>query len=75
MHGSVFEWCADSYDADYYKFAPNKDPQGPESGSDRVLRGGGWQAGGDSCRAGRREGRAPGYHCWDLGFRVCLCLD
>ena len=41
-HGNVFEWCHDYYEEDYYQQSPTNDPQGPESGSFRVLRGGSW---------------------------------
>ena len=42
MQGDVWEWCHDHFGADYYKQSPEQDPQGPESGSFRVLRGGSW---------------------------------
>ena len=42
MHGNVFEWCNDYYGGDYYKQSLEQDPQGPESGSVRVRRGGAW---------------------------------
>ncbi|MBC8492912.1 MAG: SUMF1/EgtB/PvdO family nonheme iron enzyme [Chloroflexi bacterium] len=42
MVGNVYEWVADWYDADYYSKAPERNPQGPDSGEYRVLRGGSW---------------------------------
>ncbi|MCC6367005.1 MAG: hypothetical protein IT165_26090 [Bryobacterales bacterium] len=34
--------CLDWYDRDYYASAPAANPQGPQKGTDCVLRGGSW---------------------------------
>ena len=39
MTGSAAEWCSDWYDSDYYSYSQATNPQGPSSGSKRVLRG------------------------------------
>jgi formylglycine-generating enzyme required for sulfatase activity len=42
MVASVWQWCNDWYDSDYYAHSPHRNPQGPESGLQKVLRGGSW---------------------------------
>jgi formylglycine-generating enzyme required for sulfatase activity len=42
MNGGVWEWTRDWYDLDYYQRTPETDPQGPETGEEKVLRGGAW---------------------------------
>ena len=38
------EWVQDWYDPDYYANAPDKNPQGPDKGIVRVIRGGSWHS-------------------------------
>jgi formylglycine-generating enzyme required for sulfatase activity len=42
MGGNINEWCRDWYDPACYRKGGTADPAGPEKGTERVLRGGGW---------------------------------
>jgi formylglycine-generating enzyme required for sulfatase activity len=70
MHGNVWQWCQDSYERDYYKNSPNRDPQGPVAGSFRVIRGGSFDDPARDCRAARRYRYDPADRYYDIGFRV-----
>ena len=39
MVGRVYQWCSDWYDGNYYAKSPIADPNGPETGTYRVVRG------------------------------------
>ena len=71
MHGNAWQWCQDWYRGDYYAVSPTDDPKGPDSGSNRVLRGGGWFSIARLCRAAGRIHYEPGHRDDNLGFRVC----
>jgi len=70
MQGNVAEWVNDWYAFDYYAESPSADPQGPESGSYRVFRGGGWFNLPNFCRPASRAFDFPINHQSHVGFRV-----
>ena len=74
MHGNVWEWCSDLY-ADSYANAGETDPQGPGSGTARVLRGGGWDSSTRDCRSANRDKNKPDNRDDDVGFRVVVGLE
>jgi formylglycine-generating enzyme required for sulfatase activity len=70
MSGNVWEWVNDWYDSDYYGGSPYENPQGPTSGSGKVLRGGSWRRYWDIVRAASRGNNYPGSRYYGtFGFR------
>lgn len=74
LHGNVWEWCEDRYGEKYYgDTSAGSDPSGPVTGSDRVVRGGGWYDSPALCRSTIRFGVSPDRRSGgSLGFRVAL---
>jgi formylglycine-generating enzyme required for sulfatase activity len=70
MIGNVKERCFDWYDA--YPSGDVTDPKGPNSGSRRVSRGGGWDAVARGARSASRSSSDPGIRATSVGFRPAL---
>ena len=70
MSGNVWEWCQDWKGS--YSSGSQTNPQGPSSGSYRVLRGGSWSATARGCRVSRRYILYPDYRDYNYGFRLVL---
>ncbi len=72
MHGNVWEWCRDRFDK--YPSASVTDPVGSYTGSNRVIRGGGWFGSSKYCRSANRNANNPDDRASDLGFRLVKSL-
>ena len=69
MAGSHWQWVSDWYGADYYANSPERNPQGPATGSARVKRGGYWMNHPTQIRVTHRGKSAPDWRNAPHGFR------
>jgi len=70
-YGNVWEWCQDWW-LSSLSGGIAVDPQGPATGSDRVVRGGSWNISGTRCRSAYRDHGTPSAKVSFIGFRVVL---
>ncbi|MBM4053321.1 MAG: formylglycine-generating enzyme family protein [Planctomycetes bacterium] len=70
MSGNVWEWCSDVYGYDYYAKSPRNNPQGPNSGNSRILRGSSWCDSPRILHIAKRRYYPPSFKYNYLGFRL-----
>lgn len=70
MSGNVWEWCQDWSGS--YSSSPQTNPKGPNSGANRVFRGGSWCDNARYCRVSYRFYIPPVLRDRGLGFRLAL---
>ena len=77
VSGGVWEWTSDWYDAKYYATSPRRNPTGPESGQEKVIRGGSWADCAEVTTVSFRMShivkdiRSGGSGTPNIGFRIC----
>jgi serine/threonine protein kinase/formylglycine-generating enzyme required for sulfatase activity len=75
MHGNVWEWCLDGFDAKAYERDKPTDPFVDHSDDRRILRGGSWHETAGFCRAPFRNWSPSEIRGSSFGFRVVLLLE
>ena len=70
MSGNVAEWCHDWYGE--YQNAYQTNPTGPQSGNNKVVRGGHWIDGATSARVAYRYSLRPSHTNSNTGLRLVL---
>jgi len=75
MAGNAYEWVFDRYADDYYGYSPSDNPTGPNSGTQRVLRGASFNTSESVIRASNRGRYAPDITGDDDGFRCVRDME
>ncbi len=74
LSGNVREWTQDWYQSDYYETSPNKNPQGPETGILKSIRGGSWRSFDSDIRVTARGKGGFALKTHGIGFRCAKDL-
>jgi formylglycine-generating enzyme len=70
MHGNILQWTNDWYGE--YNVNEKINPKGPDKGTNKIIRGGGWGNAAWECRSAYRGGPGlyPGTRGTGIGFRI-----
>jgi formylglycine-generating enzyme required for sulfatase activity len=75
MAGNVWQWVSDWYAPNYYERTQYLNPQGPDNGLMRVVRGGAWvNSDGRYLRCAYRHKVPPDSYAYSIGFRIAFSL-
>lgn len=76
MAGNAREWVSDWYDAEYYRHAPDRNPQGPDKkGVVRSIRGGSWHSPASDITTSARGRGGFALQTHGTGFRCVRGLE
>ena len=70
LSGVCHEWCLDWEDEGYYAVSPERNPQGPATGTRRASRGGAWRHRDPWSPVAHRSSLPPALRYSDYGVRV-----
>lgn len=74
MAGNAAEWVVDTFDFDYYSYAPEHNPPGPDLAMDHVLRGGSWASPREHAQTFFRDSSHSARPNRRVGFRCAMSL-
>lgn len=75
MAGNAAEWVADTFDPEYYTYAPNRNPPGPDRVLDHGLRGGSWASPSEHAQTFFRDSSHSATPNWRVGFRCAVSAE